>query len=97
MFNVSENEWNKMQRAIIEMKKTLKVISQHFEKELLTADEVCGTLKISKPTFYRHIEAGHIESIKTGKTIKVTCAEVNRILEHGIYDRLNNSGKSKTD
>ena len=94
MFSVTENEWNSLRRTMLDIRNDLQSIKQHFEKELLTADEACKILKISKPTFYRNVEAGLLESIKVGKKIKVARSELNRVLEQGIYDRLNNSGKN---
>ena len=94
MYNIPENEWNSLRRMVHEINESIKASNKQSEKQLLTPAEAWKILKISKATFYRSVESGLIESIKVGSRIKVTRAELNRILENGTYDRSNNIVKS---
>ena len=39
---------------------------QNFEEEFLTVDEACKLLRISKPTLYKRMEEGKIQSSQMG-------------------------------
>ena len=51
-----------------------------IDDEVLTTQEACKYLKISRPTYLKHIYDGSIHATKAGKSWKVLKSELNRFL-----------------
>lgn len=54
------------------------------EKEVLTTDEACEYLRISRPTFLKYLSLGRIKGAKAGKGWKVLRSELDRFLKGEI-------------
>jgi excisionase family DNA binding protein len=48
---------------------------------VLTTNEACGYLKISRPTYLKYLYEGRIRGAKVGKGWKVLRSELNRLLK----------------
>jgi excisionase family DNA binding protein len=53
-------------------------------KKNYTVDEFCSEFRISRDTFYRHVNAEKIKTIPIGRRRLVPATEVERITEHGL-------------
>jgi len=51
------------------------------EDSVLTTQEACHYLRISRPTYLKYIYLGRIKSAKVGKGWKVLKSELNRFLK----------------
>jgi excisionase family DNA binding protein len=54
---------------------------------VLTIDETCRALKISRPLIYRLIKNGQLEKIKLGKASRFTGDSVRRLVSAACIDR----------
>ena len=52
---------------------------------VLTTQEACHYLRISRPTYLKYLYAGKIKGVKVGKGWKVLKSELDRFLK-GDYD-----------
>jgi excisionase family DNA binding protein len=50
---------------------------------VLTTQEACGYLRISRPTFLKYLYLGRIKGTKAGKGWKVLKSELDRFLKGG--------------
>lgn len=86
-FIPSVKEWNEMRSLIIETHKNVLKILREKEKELLTPDEVCQMLRISRSTYQRHVKAGLFEQIKQGDKANssafVKRSQIEELIERG--------------
>jgi excisionase family DNA binding protein len=55
------------------------------ENVVLTTQEACSYLRISRPTYLRYLYAGRIKGAKAGKGWKVLKTELDRFLR-GEYE-----------
>jgi excisionase family DNA binding protein len=55
------------------------------ENVVLTTQEACNYLRISRPTYLRYLYAGRIKGAKAGKGWKVLKTELDRFLR-GEYE-----------
>jgi excisionase family DNA binding protein len=49
-----------------------------------TVEEFCDEFRVSRDTFYRHVNAGKIKTIPFGRRRLVPATEVQRITENGL-------------
>ena len=57
-----------------------KTRKSSIEDQVLTTDESCFYLRITKPTFFKYVREGRIRAIKAGKGWKVLKSELERFL-----------------
>jgi excisionase family DNA binding protein len=57
-----------------------KTRKNSMEDRVLTTNESCFYLRITKPTFFKYIREGRIRAIKAGKGWKVLKSELDRFL-----------------
>ena len=53
----------------------------HGEGTVLTTQEACGYLRISRPTYAKYLQTGRIRGAKAGKGWKVLKSELDRFLK----------------
>lgn len=51
------------------------------EKNVLTTEEACSYLRISRPTYLKYIYLGKIKGVKAGRGWKVLKSELDRFLK----------------
>jgi excisionase family DNA binding protein len=51
------------------------------EKDVLTTEEACNYLRISRPTYLKYIYLGKIKGVKAGRGWKVLRSELDRFLK----------------
>ena len=51
------------------------------EDTVLTTEEACGYLRISRPTYLKYLYTGRIKGTKAGKGWKVLKSELNQFLK----------------
>ena len=61
------------------------------EDAVLTTQEACDYLRISRPTYLKYIYLGRIKGAKAGKGWKVLKSELNRFLKGENGDSANGS------
>jgi excisionase family DNA binding protein len=59
------------------------------EDTVLTTDEACHYLRISRPTYLRYLYIGRIKGAKAGRGWKVLKSELDRFLKGGDGNSLN--------
>ena len=57
------------------------------QDSVLTTQEACDYLRISRPTYLKYVHGGKIKGAKVGKGWKVLKSELNRFLK-GEFDNL---------
>jgi len=62
------------------------------EDTVLTTQEACNYLRISRPTYLKYIYLGRINGAKAGKGWKVLKSELDRFLKGGNRDRYSING-----
>ena len=62
------------------------------EDTVLTTQEACNYLRISRPTYLKYICLGRIKVAKAGKGWKVLKSELDRFLKGGNRDRYSING-----
>lgn len=60
------------------------------ENEVLTTQEACNYLRISRPTYLKYIYLGKIKGVKAGRGWKVLKSELDRFLK-GENNKLSNN------
>jgi excisionase family DNA binding protein len=58
---------------------------------VLTTQEACHYLRISRPTYLKYLYVGRIKGAKVGKGWKVLKSELDRFLKGGVDRQLNSS------
>jgi excisionase family DNA binding protein len=53
---------------------------------VLTTQEACNYLRISRPTYFKYLYGGRIKGAKVGKGWKVLKSELNRFLKNECSD-----------
>jgi excisionase family DNA binding protein len=64
-------------------KKGRKVMINEREDFVLTTQEACQYLRISRPTYLKYLYVGKIKGAKVGKGWKVLKSELDRFLKGG--------------
>jgi excisionase family DNA binding protein len=62
-----------------------KDMIRDLENSVMTTREACRYLRISRPTYLKHLYKGKIRGVKVGKGWKVLKSELDRFLK-GDYD-----------
>ena len=62
-----------------------KIVNGREEDRVLTTEESCQYLRITKPTFFKYIRCGRIRATKAGKGWRVLKSELIRFLNGGSY------------
>jgi excisionase family DNA binding protein len=57
-----------------------RIVREHEEDRVLTTEESCQYLRITKPTFFKYIRNGRIKATKAGKGWRVLKSELIRFL-----------------
>ena len=65
--------------------KRWKDMTRDLEDSVMTTREACHYLRISRPTYLKHLYKGKIRGVKVGKGWKVLKSELDRFLK-GDYD-----------
>lgn len=60
------------------------------EKDVLTTEEACSYLRISRPTYLKYIYLGKIRCVKAGRGWKVLKSELDRFLKGEDESHKNN-------
>jgi excisionase family DNA binding protein len=60
-------------------------LAEQYEDRVLTTEESCQYLRITKPTFFKYIRNGRIKATKAGKGWRVLYSELIRFLNGGRY------------
>ncbi|MFX0202950.1 MAG: helix-turn-helix domain-containing protein [Candidatus Hodarchaeota archaeon] len=55
-------------------------MAEYYEDRVLTTEESCQYLRITKPTFFKYIRIGRIKATKAGKGWRVLQSELIRFL-----------------
>jgi len=58
---------------------------REFEGAVMTTQEACHYLRISRPTYLKHLYTGKIRGVKVGKGWKVLRSELDRFLKGDGY------------
>ena len=61
-----------------------KTMIRDLEDSVMTSREACHYLRISRPTYLKHLYAGKIRGVKVGKGWKVLRSELDRFLVGGF-------------
>ena len=48
-----------------------------------TLDELAAVLKVTRQAIYNWIQQGRMEAVRTGRTVRILAAEVERLLREG--------------
>jgi excisionase family DNA binding protein len=67
------------------LQKRWKDMIRDLENSVMTTREACHYLRISRPTYLKHLYKGKIRGVKVGKGWKVLKSELDRFLK-GDYD-----------
>ena len=55
-------------------------MTRELEESVMTTREACHYLRISRPTYLKHLYTGKIRGVKVGKGWKVLRSELDRFL-----------------
>jgi excisionase family DNA binding protein len=61
--------------------KRWKAMIKESEDSVMTTQEACHYLRISRPTYLKHLYVGKIRGVKVGKGWKVLKSELDRFLK----------------
>ncbi|KAA6335035.1 hypothetical protein EZS27_016698 [termite gut metagenome] len=80
-------EWNDTKNMLKNINEKMSKLAGQEEKELLTPNEVCKMLKISRSTFQRHVIHGILEPVKVNQKkyskIYVRRSEIENLMNEG--------------
>lgn len=87
MENISINEWYELKSILLEVKENLSKLVDEAGKELLTPNDVCKMLKISRNTYQNYVNDKAFEQIRIGKSknsrVFVKRSEIERLIDEG--------------
>lgn len=91
MISIPAKEWNKAQSMLIDIQEKVTKLLKDKENELLTPNEVCKMLKISRNTYQRYVDDKIFTQIhlipfdKKGKNTKafVKRSQIERLIDEG--------------
>jgi excisionase family DNA binding protein len=70
-----------------------KVMLRGTEDVVLTTQEACDYLRISRPTYLKYLYGGRIRGVKVGKGWKVLKSELDRFLKGEYIDSFRQVGR----
>jgi len=68
------------QARYLHLSEVRRIVREHEEDRVLTTEESCQYLRITKPTFFKYIRCGRIKATKAGKGWRVLKSELIRFL-----------------
>ncbi|WP_075559127.1 helix-turn-helix domain-containing protein [Parabacteroides timonensis] len=82
--NITEKDWNELKSMILEIRGSLSILVDEAGKELLTPNEICKMLKISRNTFQNYINRNVFKHSKVEGRVYVKRSEIERLIDEGI-------------
>ncbi len=87
MISIPAKEWNEVRSILYDIRDEVKKIRKDKENELLTPNEVCKILKISRNTYQRYVDKEIFEQIQINKgnngKVYVKRSEIERLIQEG--------------
>ena len=68
------------QARYLHLSEVRRIVREYEEDRVLTTEESCQYLRITKPTFFKYIRNGRIKATKAGKGWRVLKSELIRFL-----------------
>jgi len=68
------------QARYLHLSEVRRIVREYEEDRVLTTEESCQYLRITKPTFFKYIRNGRIRATKAGKGWRVLKSELIRFL-----------------
>lgn len=84
MMEITERQWNEMQSRLIDIQENISKLVDEAGKELLTPNEICKILKISRNTFQNYINKNVFDYSKVEGKVYVKRSEIERLIDEGI-------------
>lgn len=81
---ITEKQWNEMQSRLMDVQEKVSKLVDEAGKELLTPNEICKMLKISRNTFQNYINKKVFEYSKVEGKVYVKRSEIERLIDEGI-------------
>lgn len=80
----TEKDWNELKSMVLEIRKGISKLVDEAGKELLTPNEICKMLKISRNTFQNYLNKKVFEYSKVEGKVYVKRSEIERLIDEGI-------------
>ena len=81
---ITEKDWNELKGMVLEIREGVSKLVAEAGKELLTPNEICKMLKISRNTFQNYINKKVFEYSKVEGKVYVKRSEIERLIDEGI-------------
>lgn len=81
---ITEKDWNELKSMVLEIREGFSKLVNEAGKELLTPNEICKMLKISRNTFQNYINRNVFEYSKVEGKVYVKRSEIERLIDEGI-------------
>lgn len=80
---ITEKNWNELKSMVLEIRESVSKLVDEAGKELLTPNEICKMLKISRNTFQNYINRNVFEHSKVEGKVYVKRSEIKRLIDEG--------------
>lgn len=80
---ITEKDWNELKSMVLEIRGNVSKLVDEASKELLTPNEICKILKISRNTFQNYINRNVFEYSKVEGKVYVKRSEIERLIDEG--------------
>ena len=80
---ITEKNWNELKSMVLEIRGSVSKLVDEASKELLTPNEICKILKISRNTFQNYINRNVFEYSKVEGKVYVKRSEIERLIDEG--------------
>lgn len=81
---ITEKDLNELKSMVLEIREGVSKLVDEAGKELLTPNEICKMLKISRNTFQNYINKKVFEYSKVEGKVYVKRSEIERLIDEGI-------------
>ncbi len=81
--DITEKNWNELKSMVLEIRGSVSKLVDEASKELLTPNEICKILKISRNTFQNYINRNVFEYSKVEGKVYVKRSEIERLIDEG--------------
>lgn len=81
--DITEKNWNELKSMVLEIRGSVSKLVDEAGKELLTPNEICKMLKISRNTFQNYINRNVFEYSKVEGKVYVKRSEIERLIDEG--------------
>ncbi|RGP17265.1 helix-turn-helix domain-containing protein [Parabacteroides gordonii] len=81
--DITEKNWNELKSMVLEIRGNVSKLVDEASKELLTPNEICKILKISRNTFQNYINRNVFEYSKVEGKVYVKRSEIERLIDEG--------------